>query len=54
MKVLVFSKGKWTYNKQMQERTGGGLSRSNTNSILIVNQKIIENLRVELKKMLLI
>jgi site-specific DNA-methyltransferase (adenine-specific) len=25
--VLVFSKGKWTYNKQMQERTGGGLSR---------------------------
>jgi site-specific DNA-methyltransferase (adenine-specific) len=26
--VLVFSKGKWTYNKQMQERTGGGLDRS--------------------------
>lgn len=25
--VLVFSRGKWTYNKQMQERTGGGLSR---------------------------
>jgi site-specific DNA-methyltransferase (adenine-specific) len=25
--VLVFSKGKWTYNKQMQERTGGGLER---------------------------
>lgn len=25
--VLIFSKGKWTYNKQMQERTGGGLSR---------------------------
>lgn len=23
--VLVFSAGKWTYNKQMQERTGGGL-----------------------------
>jgi site-specific DNA-methyltransferase (adenine-specific) len=23
--VLVFSQGKWTYNKQMQERTGGGL-----------------------------
>lgn len=22
--VLVFSKGNWTYNKQMQERTGGG------------------------------
>lgn len=22
--VLVFSPGKWTYNKQMQERTGGG------------------------------
>jgi site-specific DNA-methyltransferase (adenine-specific) len=22
--VLVFSYGKWTYNKQMQERTGGG------------------------------
>lgn len=26
--VLIFSKGKWTYNKQMQERTGGGLDRS--------------------------
>lgn len=25
--VLIFSQGKWTYNKQMQERTGGGLSR---------------------------
>lgn len=25
--VLVFAKSKWTYNKQMQERTGGGLSR---------------------------
>lgn len=25
--VLVFSRGKWTYNKQMQERTGGGRSR---------------------------
>ena len=25
--VLIFSKGKWTYNKQMQQRTGGGLSR---------------------------
>lgn len=23
--VLVFSKGKWTYNKQMQERTGSGV-----------------------------
>jgi site-specific DNA-methyltransferase (adenine-specific) len=26
--VLVFSAGKWTYNKQMQERTGGGLGRA--------------------------
>lgn len=25
--VLVFSRGKWTYNKQMQERTGGGANR---------------------------
>lgn len=25
--VLVFSKGGWTYNKQMQERTGAGLDR---------------------------
>ena len=25
--VLVFSKGKWTYNKQMQERTGAGADR---------------------------
>lgn len=24
--VLVFSRGKWTYHKQMQERTGGGLA----------------------------
>ena len=26
--VLIFSKGKWVYNKQMQERTGGGASRA--------------------------
>ena len=26
--VLVFSKGKWTYNKQMQERAESGLARS--------------------------
>lgn len=25
--VLVFSRGKWTYNKQMQERTGAGKDR---------------------------
>jgi site-specific DNA-methyltransferase (adenine-specific) len=25
--ILMFSPGKWTYNKQMQERTGGGASR---------------------------
>lgn len=25
--VLIFSRGKWTYNKQMQERSGGGLER---------------------------
>lgn len=25
--ILIFSKGGWTYNKQMQERTGGGLDR---------------------------
>ena len=25
--ILIFSKGKWTYNKQMQARTGGGLDR---------------------------
>jgi len=25
--VLIFSKNKWIYNKQMQERTGGGLDR---------------------------
>ena len=25
--VLVFARYPWTYNKQMQERTGGGLSR---------------------------
>lgn len=26
--VLIFSDGKWTYNKQMQERTGGGGDRA--------------------------
>ncbi|MCP4475364.1 MAG: site-specific DNA-methyltransferase [Gammaproteobacteria bacterium] len=26
--VLIFSNGKWTYNKQMQKRTGGGLARA--------------------------
>jgi len=25
--ILIFSNGKWTYNKQMQERTGAGLDR---------------------------
>lgn len=25
--VVIFSNGKWTYNKQMQQRTGGGLDR---------------------------
>ena len=25
--VVIFSKGKWTYNKQMQERTGSGADR---------------------------
>jgi site-specific DNA-methyltransferase (adenine-specific) len=25
--VLIFSRGKWTYNKQMQERTGSGVDR---------------------------
>lgn len=28
--VVVFSKGKWKYNKQMQERTGGGAARVKT------------------------
>ena len=26
--VLIFSEGNWTYNKQMQPRTGGGLART--------------------------
>ena len=25
--IFIFSNGRWTYNKQMQERTGGGASR---------------------------
>lgn len=25
--IVIFSKGKWTYNRQMQERTGGGADR---------------------------
>jgi site-specific DNA-methyltransferase (adenine-specific) len=29
--VLVFSVGKWVYNKQMQERTGAGLARTEYN-----------------------
>lgn len=29
--ILIFSRGKWTYNKQMQERTGGGLDRAKYN-----------------------
>lgn len=29
--VIIFSRGKWTYNKQMQERTGGGLERAKYN-----------------------
>ena len=29
--ILIFSKGKWTYNKQMQERSEGGLSRAKYN-----------------------
>ena len=28
--VLVFAKGRWTYNRQMQERTGGGAARVKT------------------------
>jgi len=28
--VLVFSDGRWTYNRQMQERTGGGVARVKT------------------------
>jgi site-specific DNA-methyltransferase (adenine-specific) len=28
--VLIFSKGAWTYNRQMQERTGGGAARVKT------------------------
>lgn len=31
--VLMFSKGKWTYNKQMQERTGGGADRVKYNVV---------------------
>lgn len=27
--VLIFARGKWTYNKQMQERSGQGISRAN-------------------------
>ncbi len=26
--ILIFSKGKWTYNKQMEERKGSGLARA--------------------------
>lgn len=29
--ILIFSKGKWTYNKQMQERAESGKSRANYN-----------------------
>ena len=30
-KILVFSQGGWTYNPQMQNRTGGGLERAKYN-----------------------
>ena len=29
--ILIFSRGKWTYNKQMQERAESGKSRANYN-----------------------
>jgi len=34
--VLIFSRGKWIYNQQMQERTGAGLGRVQYGFILII------------------
>ena len=38
--VLIFSNGKWTYNKQMQERTGGGLDRVNYGFTIVTGKQI--------------
>lgn len=42
--ILIFSKGKWTYNKQMQPRTGGGLERVKYDFNRIPNSDTIGNL----------
>lgn len=54
--VLVFSEGKWAYNKQMQERTGGGVALAGTtqkrnarNSDNYVIQAQAENTLTELR-----
>lgn len=55
--ILVFSRGKWTYNKQMQERTGGGNERvkynvkfettsENYNKIGVKDKNMLGKLRV--------
>lgn len=55
--ILVFSRGKWTYNKQMQERTGGGNERvkynvkfettsKNYNKIGVKDKNMLKKLRV--------
>ena len=39
--VLIFSKGKWTYNKQMQERIGSRKGKVTTTDIRTFMKKLI-------------
>ena len=59
--ILIFSKGKWTYNKQMQERSGGGVNligavqdrrgRGKTNSQLSDNYGSFEGRSITLMEL---
>lgn len=41
--VIVFSQGKWTYNKQMQPRTGAGLNRTKYNCDFVTSSDNYRN-----------
>lgn len=50
--VLMFSKGKWTYNKQMQERTGAGLERTQYNCDFLSKSENYRNFEGRIKNKL--
>ena len=50
--ILVFSRGKWTYNKQMQERTRGGNERVKYNVKFETTSKNYNKIGVKDKNML--